>query len=184
MDESMARIFQGAMYSRNLPKGTVIVAEGQLMEEMHFIETGLVRAFYYKDNRDITSWMATEGRFIWPLPSHLLHRPSNENIQLLESATILSISHQDLDKLKSQYSVFNELKHKVMERYIVLYDIRVQLLLIPKAEERIEAYNHCFPDLCRRAPLRHIATFLGIDPCTLSRIRATRKNNLVRKGKT
>jgi hypothetical protein len=96
---------------------------------------------------------------------------------VLETATVLSMNRQDLEELKQRYNVFEDLECRIMERYIVLYDFRVRVLLL-KAEERLEAYQQLFPDLYQRVPLRYIATYLGIDPATLSRVRGNYRPKL------
>ena len=140
IEEPVQKAIQQITRRRTLPKGTVLLSEGDISDEVHFIEKGLIRAFYYKDSKEITSWMAYEGRFIWPLPSYLLQRPSRENIQLLEKTTLLSMHRHDLDRLKQEFGIFEDLQCRIMERYILLYDLRVQLLLL-KAEERLEGYQ-------------------------------------------
>ena len=171
LDELAWLAMQQVLCRRTLPRGAILTNEGQFNEEVYFIESGLVRAFYVKDSHEVTTWMAAEGRFIWPLPSYLLHRPSPETVQLLEPSVIVAVSRRDMAALQQQYSVFVDLQYRLMERYIIMYDLRVQLLLIPKAEDRLTAFGRSFPDLAQRAPLRHIASFLGIDPSTLSRMR-------------
>jgi CRP-like cAMP-binding protein len=171
IDSAVQAALLRVMKPRSLPKGTILLTEGQVIEEVYFIEKGLIRGFYYQDKKEITSWMANEGRFIWPLPSYLLRQPSRENIQLLEPTTVLSIERQEVERLKRDHAVFDNLQDRIMERYIVLYDLRVRLLLM-KAEHRFDAYQQLFPELYRRVPLRYIATYLGIDPATLSRLRS------------
>lgn len=171
IDSAVQEALLRVVKRRTLPKGTILLTEGQVVDEVHFIEEGLIRGFYYQDKKEITSWMADEGRFIWPLPSYLLRQPSRENIQLLEPTTVLSIERQDVERLKRDHTVFDNLQGRIMERYIVLYDLRVRLLLL-KAEDRFEAYQQLFPELYQRVPLRYIATYLGVDPATLSRIRS------------
>lgn len=174
VDASVQEAIRQVVKRRTFPKGAVLITEGQITDEVHFIEKGLIRAFYYRGKKEITSWMANEGRFIWPLPSYILRQPSPDNIQVLEPAMVLSINRRDLDELKQRYNAFGDLECRIMERYIMLYDFRVRILLL-KVEERLEAYQQAFPDLYRRVPLRHIATFLGVDPATVSRVRSSYK---------
>lgn len=170
IDDNLQKAIKEVVIYRTLPKGAIILNEGQVTDEVHFIEKGLIRAFYYVGKKEVTSWAANEGRFIWPLPTYLLRRPSRESIQVIEPTTILTIKRQDVEKLKKEYEAFDSLQCQIMERYIILYDLRIQILLL-KAEERIEAYQRLFPELYQRIPLRYIASYLGIDPATLSRIR-------------
>jgi CRP-like cAMP-binding protein len=160
---------------RILPKGTLLLNEGDISNQIYFIEQGLVRGFYHVNKKEITSWVISDGSFVWPLPSYLLQRPSGETIQLLEETIVVSIYRQDMLELRQSHQIFNELRSLIMERYIILYDKRVQMLLL-KAEERLDAYKELFPDLYQRIPQRYIATYLGIDPATLSRIRGNYRN--------
>ena len=159
---------------RTLPKGAVLLNEGDIANKIHFVEEGLVRGFHYKDKREVTSWFANEGTFLWPFSDYLLQSPSHENIQLMEPTTLSSINRRDVDELLQTHIVFNELRFHVMEQYIIRYDRRVQMLLL-SAEERLEAYRQAFPELYQRIPLRHIATYLGINAATLSRLRSNHK---------
>lgn len=177
IEDCIQDAIQQIVIRRVLPKGAILLNEGDTSDEVHFIEKGLVRAFYYKGNKEVTSWMAHEGRFIWPLPSYLFRRPSRENIQIIEPATLLTIKRHDLSELKQKYEAFSNLECSIMERYILFYDIRIQLLLL-KAEDRFEEYQKIFPEISLRMPLKHIATYLGIDPATLSRIRGNYKKQL------
>jgi CRP-like cAMP-binding protein len=122
IDTPLQEAIQKIVKRRVLPKGAVLVTEGQIVDEVHFIEEGLIRAFYYKGRKEVTSWIAYQGRFIWPLPSYILRQPSRDNIQVLETATVLSMNRQDLEELKQRYNVFEDLECRIMERYIVLYD--------------------------------------------------------------
>lgn len=177
LEECVQDAVQRIVKKRTLPKGAILLNEGDISDEVHFIEKGLVRAFYHKDKKEITSWMAHEGRFIWPLPSYLFRHPSRESIQVVEPTTLLSIKRHDLDELKQRYEAFSNLECSIMGRYILLYDTRIQLLLL-KAEDRFEEYQKLFPEISQRVPLKHIATYLGIDPATLSRIRGSYKSKL------
>lgn len=163
---------QGIARRRDLPKGTLLLNEGDVSHEAFYLETGLMRAFYYEDNREVTSWMAREDSFIWPMPSYLLRRPSRETIELLEPSTLFVLSRDDIEELKQRHEALADLECRLMEKYLLMYERRVRMLLFPKAEKRLEAYASTFPDLYQRVPLRYIASYLGIDPATLSRLRA------------
>lgn len=172
LDSSAQKAILEAAKRRTLKKGAILLNEGDISNQVHFIEQGLVRGFYYMNQKEITSWVISDGSFVWPLPSYLLRRPSRESIQLLETTVVLSIDRQDIEELTRVHEVFDELRCLIMEQYIVLYDERVRMLLL-KAEDRLEAYQKLFFDLHQRVPLKYIATYLGIDAATLSRLRGS-----------
>lgn len=183
IDDSVGKAIRAVARRREFPKGATILSEGEVRDEVFFVEKGLLRAFYYQDEREITSWLASEGRFIWPLPSYLLCRPSPETIQMLEPSTLLIINRHDIEVLKKRFIVMIELERKIMERYLYLYEQRIRLLLTPKLEKRLEAFQNLFPGYYERVPLRYTATYLGMDPATLSRVRARFKRGTLTKKK-
>lgn len=156
----------------NLPEGAVLLAEGKTSDEIYYVSAGLVRAYYFEDGKDVTSWLAYEGDFVCSLPSYLLRKPSRETIQLLEPATLQVVNRIDLEALRAQHDQIDDLQCALMQVYLLRYDNRIRLLRIPKAADRLKAFMAHSPRLYNRVPQRFIASFLGIEPATLSRLRS------------
>jgi CRP-like cAMP-binding protein len=157
---------------RSLPKGALLLEEGEISDKIFFVERGLVRAFYNEGGREITSWLSDEGQALCSLPCSLLGRPARETVQLLEPTTVLMLKRSDLDAMKRSHMSLADVEYRLMERYLLLFTARIRLLQIPKAKDRLEVFSQEQSTFYRRVPLRYIATYLGIDPATLSRLRA------------
>lgn len=160
---------------RELSKRTLLLKEGQVCDQAYFIEKGLVRAFYYRDGQDTTDWFMQEGDIVISVYSFFLQKPSFENIELLEDTTLVSIKHTDLQYLYEQYPAFNFNGRVLAERYYVLGEERAISLRRQTALERYHNLQETNPQLFLRAPLKHIASFLGMASETLSRLRAKEK---------
>ncbi|WP_375415830.1 Crp/Fnr family transcriptional regulator [uncultured Hymenobacter sp.] len=157
---------------RSLPRGALLLEEGEVSDKIFFVERGLVRAFYNEDSREITSWLSDEGQALCSLPCSFLGRPARETMQLLEPTTVLMLERADLEAVKRSYKSLADVEYRLMERYLLLFMARIRLLQIPKAKERQEVFSQEQSEFYRRVPLSYIATYLGIDPATLSRLRA------------
>ncbi len=158
-----------------LPKKTLLLRESKVCDRLYFIEKGMVRAFYRHDGQETTDWFMQEGDLIISVYSFYLQKPSFENIELLEDCTLVSIPYQDLQRIYQQYPEFNFVGRILTERYYVRGDEQAIDLRCKTAEERYEALLEKNPELFHRAHLKHIASFLGMAPETLSRLRAKNK---------
>lgn len=177
LEESISEQFEQLATEVRLSKGGLLLTEGKLSTEIYYVKEGLVRAYYYEDEKEVTSWLASEGDFVCSLPSYLLGRPSHETIQLLEPSTMLVIQKNDLERLCAIYDSVESLKCDILQLYLLRYDNRIRLLRVPKAEDRLDLFVKHTPQLYNRVPLRFIASFLGIEPATLSRIRSGYKKS-------
>lgn len=169
--EALTGVFKREEY----PKRTLLLKEGQVCDKAWFIEKGMVRAFYYLDGHDTTDWFMQEGDIIISVRSFFMRKPSFENIELLEDSTLVSLKYADLDTIYRTHPAFNFNGRVLTERYYVQGEERSIALRRQTAQERYQTLTETNPQLFVRAPLKHIASFLGMAPETLSRLRAREK---------
>ena len=153
-------------------KKQLVLKEGQVAHKMYFIEKGCVRGYYLKEGQEVNSWFMKEGDFVISIVSFYTKLPSEEIIETLEESLLWSISRQNLERLYLQYPAFNLVGRLLTEKYYVLSEQRTQSLRKETADERYRNLLAAFPDISNRVPLKYIASYLGISPETLSRLRA------------
>lgn len=151
---------------KTLPRKTLLIKQGRACKEVYFIIQGLARAYYFKNDSDITARFIRENESIITL--------NNENVELLEDCLLIAIRHDDLQSLHSRFSEFNHVMRILTERNYISSEQRAYAMRMKSARERYEDLLQSDPQIFLRAPLKHIATFLGMKPETLSRIRAQR----------
>ncbi len=162
---------QAAFVEKQFPKKTVLVSAGAIVREVYFVVGGCLRLYYEKDGTDISAYFFTEGQFAGAYDSFITHTPSPHFVETLESSHVLSLSFEALQRLYEQVPATNEFVRKVIEhRFVDLHQLFTAFIL-DSPEERYQQLLTHRPDLLQRVPQHHLATYLGITPISLSRIR-------------
>jgi CRP-like cAMP-binding protein len=157
--------------NKTIKKKTNILKAGKIAKEVYFILSGCIRLFYEKDGEDISAYFFTEKMFAGAYDSFISQKPSRHSIETLEECQVLSISNKALEELFIEFPKMNEFVRKVLEeRFISLHELFTSQIL-DSPEERYLNLQRERPDLLNRIPQHQIATFLGITPVSLSRIR-------------
>lgn len=157
---------------KEFPRKTLLLKEGKICKEIHFIIKGLARAFYFKNDSDVTSRVMREHDLIIPVNSFFRQQPSQENIELLEDSRLISLPYNLLMDLHERYPQFNYVTRVLTEHYYILSEERAFAMRMKSGRERYEQLLQHDPQIFQRVPLKHIASYLGMKPETLSRIRS------------
>lgn len=156
----------------SLSKSEYLLKEGQISRQLYFLEKGALRGFYNLDGKEITHWFGFENDFVTSFHSFITRQPAVENIQLLESCTLWSISKEQLISLYNHHHEIERLVRIVYEKYYIRLEERFVNAQFKTAKELYENLLHQTPHILERVPLGYIASYLGISQETLSRIRS------------
>lgn len=166
--EALAAVLQPL----ELPKGHSLLRPGGICQHFYFIEKGLTRTYYFKDGKDVTDWISTEGTIAVSIISFLTHQPDIRGIELLEPSSLFSVSFSGLESLYSRFHEIERLGRLLMSAGLIQLQQRFDDLHFATAHERYRKLIVSAPSLINRVPLGMIASYLGITQETLSRIRA------------
>ena len=154
-----------------LPARHHLLAPGQVARRVYFVEAGLVRGYSLHEGREVSSWFMREGDFVISVVSFLTQAPATEYLELLEASVLYAISHDELHRLYREFPEFNLFGRVLTERYYVQSEQRAyQLRALPAAERYAQLLRE-FPTVFQRVAGKHIASYLGVAPETLSRLR-------------
>ena len=152
-------------------KGEIVVREGQYSNKAYFIVKGCSRAYYLKDSKDISDWFAFENEFMASIVSFFTEQPSPHYIEFIENSLVLEFNKDAIDELSQKHHDFERFISKVVTLTMLGLRERLSSILFNKAEDRYAQLISIRPDITKRMPLTHIASYLGITLETLSRIR-------------
>ena len=156
-----------------LAKGKLFVKEGEVADYVHYIEKGLVRQFYFKNNRDLTEHISYEGNIVICLESYLREEPTRLMAETLEPSIIWRIRKGDFYLLSEQMREIELLYHKILEYSLLSSQQKADDLRFETAANRYRLLMKRHPEIIKRAPMIHIASLLQMTPETLSRVRSS-----------
>lgn len=158
---------------KRLRKKHFILQEGEVSKYSIFIERGILRTYSIDEKgNEHTLQLATEGWWAADLYSFLTNEPSNYYIEALVDCELLLISKESWDTLMENVPAFERYFRILIQNNLVSTQRRLMGNLSKTAEEKYLELTKMYPDLLQRVPQTIIASFLGITPETLSRIRS------------
>lgn len=160
--------------SFSLKKNETLLTEGKICNYLYYITSGMVGGYYFADDKEVCNWIAIENDFATSYYSFISRQPSHETIACFESCKIQALSHS---KLNDMYRLFPESERAgrlILEDYYSRLEERLISIQFKSAKERYNLLFQKRPEIIRRAPLGRIATYLGMNQETLSRIRANK----------
>ncbi|MCZ4317452.1 Crp/Fnr family transcriptional regulator [Aequorivita viscosa] len=156
----------------NIPKNTLLIEHGQISKKLYFIEKGMGRSYYLKeDGKEVTQWFFGVGKFMSSVDSFFQQSPSLYYLETLEDSIVYSISNERMDLLFSKYHKMEQLGKLVSIEMLTKVVNKLNAIQFQTARERYDYMLAEFPDISYRVPLGHIASYLGMTQETLSRIR-------------
>ena len=152
-------------------KKEIILSKNQTENYLSFVESGILRMFVPKPENDITFGFVFKNSFISAYDSFLTQAPCEYSIEALSPTIIWRLTFNDLNDIYQKTSIGNEIGRKCAENLFLIKSKRELSLLTHSAEER---YLNLFcerPELIKQIPLKYIASYIGVTPQALSRIR-------------
>jgi CRP-like cAMP-binding protein len=155
-------------------KGQKLLEPDNHGTKVYFVQEGLLRTYYLKEGKDITHHFFLENTFALPLESIFFNRATPYGIESLEAGIIVSAHYRDFEKLSEIYPSLQKTISLLLIDVLNAFSERLYAIQFQTAQDRYQAMVDNHPDLLRRAPLGHIASYIGITQQTLSVLRAQR----------
>lgn len=151
-------------------KGALLLSYGQICKEIYFVTKGCLRLYYISDGVEITVWFSFEDNSAIELSSFLSGEPTEYFIEAIEDSEFLSLDKSVLLKLYANYPEMERVVRSFWEDVILNLLQRFSALQKDTAEER---YLNLVkqPNYLQRIPQKYLASYIGVTPTSLSRIR-------------
>lgn len=168
---SEKQVFEQSFTFRQVPKKFKLVREGQVANEIYFINKGLIRLYYTKDIEEITGFIFKENLFASSFDSLLRAAPSIQTLETLEDCDLLVLTAQKVEELYETMPKMNVIVRKIAEQRFINAQQILSSFILDSPEERYRKFEMQHKDLLLRVPQHIIASYLGVTPVSLSRIR-------------
>ena len=152
-------------------KNEFILREGEISTNIFWIVKGLVRQFYFKNDKELTEYMATENNIVMCIESLFREQPTKLQIKALEPTILIAMPKADLEAVAMKSVNIQILYRKILEESLILSQHHADMLRFESALDRYQKLVKNQPQLVLRAPLVYIASYLQMTPETLSRVR-------------
>lgn len=158
--------------SKTVPKGEFLLTQGQICQHTFFVEKGLLRSFSIDETgKEHIIQFAPENWFLGDHGSTYFDQPSDFFIEAVEETRMILMGTDFICHASEINPVFGQYNEKLLHKHILHMQRRINLLLGATAEKRYLDFVGLYPDLMLRVPQWMIASYLGITPESLSRVR-------------
>lgn len=177
-DKNFMQIILSKTKEVTYKKGAFLLSEGETCSHFFFVEKGLLR-YYSIDSKgkEHILQFASENWFVSDRESVFFNKPSQYYIQALEDSEVILIDEDFINQLSKENISFVEFNNHLLHNHIKNLQRRITQLLSATAEERYLDFIKLYPDILLRVPQWMVASYLGITPESLSRIRKDLVNN-------
>lgn len=169
-DEEWLR-FSELLLQKSFSKGSFLCREGQIENHIFFLVKGATRNYFLKDGKEFTVDFLFEGDMVTAYYSFITREPSMIAIQAIEDIEAILIPYQLLQDFYRNYHSGERIGRLIAEFHYKKRLEREMALLSTTAEERYAQLMERNPGLIRKTAVKHLSTYLGIQPESLSRIR-------------
>jgi CRP/FNR family transcriptional regulator, anaerobic regulatory protein len=167
LEEYLVKILKHRKFS----KKEFLLKAGHICRSVCFVQQGLFRCFYLKDQHEVCSWFMKEGDVIVSVESFFNQTISYESIQAIEECEVYCIEHAQLEYIYRTFPEFNFVARVLLQKYYTLSEQRLYSLRMQRSQERYDYLLEHHPEFILRVPAKYIASYLGLTEVTISKIR-------------
>jgi len=171
LEESDLNLLVELVPIRRYSKGEFLLRAGQTSKEFFFNISGFVRLYYLQQGEERTAYFYGERLFISAYESYVKQKPSNFYLQATEETTVAVIGVEAAQKLLSTAPKFEALARIAMEEELISLQDIIATLLTLSPEQRYLQLLERNPKIFQRVPQVYIASYIGVKPESLSRIK-------------
>lgn len=152
-------------------KGEMILKEGEVCENIYYIEHGLVRQFYFKNGKQITEHLGEDRTIFMCIESLFREEATKLQVEAIEPTTVYALPKLRLEQVALHNVNIQILYRKILEESLIISQVHADLVRFETAQDRYKKMCKLSPQVILRAPLVYIASYLQMTPETLSRVR-------------
>ncbi|MCH4823885.1 Crp/Fnr family transcriptional regulator [Gramella lutea] len=173
IDKEVIKTLVNSCTVKEYQKGEVLLQQNDFCEHTFFVEKGLLRQYYLnEEGKEHTILFASESWYLSDRESLYFNRPARYIIEAMENTRVMMLGEAFLQKLSENIPDFTDFNNRLLHNHIRHLQRRIELLLSADAEKRYIEFINTYPKMLPRIPQAVLASYLGITPESLSRIRS------------
>lgn len=165
-------ILESILVPMKFARGEKVVESGDVSDAIYYVERGMVREFYFKNNKSVTEYLAADGTIVMSIESLFREEPSKLVIEALEPTLVYALPKKRLEEVALHNVNIQILYRKILEESLIISQRRADLLRFESAKYRYLKLCKLNPKVIMKAPLVYVASYLQMTPETLSRVRS------------
>lgn len=170
--EEELRVFDSLLEARKVKKKTFLLQPGEVCTFEAYINKGCIRNYYIDEHgSEVILQFAVEDWWVSDIGSFHEQKPSAMYIETLEECELLVLTVETKEELLRRVPKFERLFRIMVQRNLTTLQNRLMSTIALNAEEKYLDFTRRYPTIAQRVPQHHIASFLGISPEFLSKVR-------------
>ncbi len=180
-------LISGYFQPMNFSAKAVLLEPGSISRTAWFVERGILRTYTMceekkrsvssedsrRPNREITNWIVQEGGFLTDVRSFLYQSPATCYIETLEPCRLYKLTYDNYLIIQHNYP---DLSRVIFENTLIMADLRVQMCSLRNPADRLNLFERMYPEMLGRLSVNIQASYLNVDPATLSRLRGRKSS--------
>ena len=165
-------ILESIIIPMRFNRGEMILKEGEVCKNIYYLDKGLIRQFYYKNNKELTEHLGDDHSIFMCIESLFREQPTHLQVEALENSSVYALPKHKLEEVALHNVNIQILYRKILEESLMISQVHADLVRFETAQDRYRKMCKLSPQVVLRAPLAYIASYLQMAPATLSRVRA------------
>ncbi len=165
-------ILESVIVPMKFTRGEKIVDKDDVCDSIYYVDRGMVRIYYFKNDKEMTEYIAVDGNIFMCIESLFREEPSQVIAEALETSIVYALPKKRLEEVALHNVNIQILYRKILEESLIISQRRADLLRFESAKDRYRKLCKLNPKMIMKAPLVYIASYLQMTPETLSRVRS------------
>ncbi|WP_345213919.1 Crp/Fnr family transcriptional regulator [Mucilaginibacter gynuensis] len=163
--------FAQIAHVKALKKKDLLLEAGQTCNFIVFVNAGVLREYSYQNNKDTTVDFVADGQFTSDYQSFIMQTPSKQYLEALTDIEMLIFKKEDINTLYDKYKVWERFGRLIIEQIFCIAEAKRKKIISDSHEEQYRAFAAAYPQIVQQVPQYYIASYLGLTPEHLSRLR-------------